>query len=184
MLFRLVLRELPECRHIIIIIIIKQSFLLKLRFIRLNGLVVTTGCSEFCTTTLCLRTNSDWKKPLVATRYFSIVALVRTQPKSPVGLEIGPSREFGCTLVEGATFLGVRKAYLGIQRSAKVVLIKKLFVIQKTFFGIQKTFFGIQKTFSGYKKLLLSKIQKHHENYNKTKILKKNVVFLKTNKKR
>ena len=37
---------------------------------------------------------------LNSTRNFSIVALVGTQRKSPFGLEIGSSRQFGCTIVE------------------------------------------------------------------------------------
>ena len=37
---------------------------------------------------------------LQATRNFSIVGLVATQRRAPVGLEIGSSRQFGCTIVE------------------------------------------------------------------------------------
>ena len=37
---------------------------------------------------------------LGATRNFSIVALVGTQRKAPVGLEIGSSKQFGCTIVD------------------------------------------------------------------------------------
>ena len=37
---------------------------------------------------------------LRATRNFSIVGLVATQRRSPVGLEIGSSKQFGCTIVD------------------------------------------------------------------------------------
>ena len=37
---------------------------------------------------------------LRATRNFSIVGLVATQRRAPVALEIGSSRQFGCTIVE------------------------------------------------------------------------------------
>ena len=61
-----------------------------------------------------------------------------------LGFEPGRS-----TTSVGCHFFGVQNVFLGIQRSAKVVLIKgyKFFWMQKLFFGIQ--FFWIQKTFLG-----------------------------------
>ena len=96
----------------------------------------------------------------------------------------------------GCHFFWVQNAFLGIQRSAKVVLIlgyKKLFGDTKNFLWDTQTFLGYQKLFLGYKNFFwdtktffgiqsaffrdtksfwLTKIQEHHTNFEKKKLKK------------
>ena len=60
---------------------------------------------------------------LQATRNFSIVGLVATQRRAPVGLEIGSSRQFGCTIVEA----GWARAPLSNKSSAVLLALHKPF---------------------------------------------------------
>ena len=60
---------------------------------------------------------------LRATRNFSIVGLVATQRKAPVGLEIGSSKQFGCTLVEA----GRASAPLSNKSAGVLIALRKPF---------------------------------------------------------
>ena len=61
-----------------------------------------------------------------ATRNFSIVGLVATQRRAPVGLEIGSSRQFGCTIVEA----GWARAPLSNKSSGVLLALRKPFTTQ------------------------------------------------------
>ena len=63
---------------------------------------------------------------LQATRNFSIVGLVATQRRAPVGLEIGSSRQFGCTIVEA----GWARAPLSNKSSGVLLALRKPFTTQ------------------------------------------------------
>ena len=63
---------------------------------------------------------------LRATRNFSIVGLVATQRRAPVGLEIGSSRQFGCTIVEA----GWARAPLSNKASGVLLALRKPFTTE------------------------------------------------------
>ena len=63
---------------------------------------------------------------LQATRNFSIVGLVATQRRAPVGLEIGSSRQFGCTIVEA----GWARAPLSNKLSGVLLALRKPFTTE------------------------------------------------------
>ena len=63
---------------------------------------------------------------LRATRNFSIVGLVATQRRAPVGLEIGSSRQFGCTIVEA----GWARAPLSNKSSGVLLALRKPFTTE------------------------------------------------------
>ena len=63
---------------------------------------------------------------LQATRNFSIVGLVATQRRAPVGLEIGSSRQFGCTIVEA----GWARAPLSNKSSGVLLALRKPFTTE------------------------------------------------------
>ena len=60
---------------------------------------------------------------LRATRNFSIVGLVATQRTAPVGLEIGSSKQFGCTIVEA----GWARAPLSNKSAGILIELRKPF---------------------------------------------------------
>ena len=63
---------------------------------------------------------------LQATRNFSIVGLVATQRRAPVWLEIGSSRQFGCTIVEA----GWARAPLSNKSSGVLFALRKPFTTE------------------------------------------------------
>ena len=63
---------------------------------------------------------------LQATRNFSIVGLVATQRRAPVGLELGSSRQFGCTIVEA----GWARAPLSNKSSGVLLALRKPFTTE------------------------------------------------------
>ena len=63
---------------------------------------------------------------LQATRNFSNVGLVATQRRAPIGLEIGSSRQFGCTIVEA----GWARAPLSNKSSGVLLALRKPFTTQ------------------------------------------------------
>ena len=63
---------------------------------------------------------------LRATRNFSVVGLVATQRRAPVGLEIGSSRQFGCTIVEA----GWARAPLSDNPSGVLLALRKPFTME------------------------------------------------------
>ena len=63
---------------------------------------------------------------LQATRNFSIVGLVATQRRALVGLEIGSSRQFGCTIVEA----GWARAPLSNKSSGVLLALRKPFTTE------------------------------------------------------
>ena len=60
---------------------------------------------------------------LQATRNFSIVGLVATQRRAPVGLELGSSRQFGCAIGEA----GWARAPLSNKSSGVLLALRKPF---------------------------------------------------------
>ena len=89
------------------------------------------------------------------------------------------------TFREGGAFLGTQKPFSrdpkNFSRDPKnFSRDPKLFSGNKKLSSGYIFFWGIQRLFSGYKKKMLTKIQKHHENYINTKLsFFKNVVFSK-----
>ena len=66
------------------------------------------------------------EEKLRATRNFSIVGLVATQRRAPVGLEISSSRHFGCTIVEA----GWARAPLSNKSSGVLLALRKPFTTE------------------------------------------------------